>query len=723
MRLAELVARLPGAEISGDAGLEITAVTHDSRRSGPGTLFVGIRGLVTDGTDFAEAARKKGAVAICSEEPPRGEGTWVRVKNAREALALFSAAVLGDPARSLDLVGVTGTNGKTTTSYLIDSALRAAGESVGLVGTVEYRVGNRIAEAVRTTPESSDLQALLREMVDAGVPPRGARGLVALARARARPRPRVQGRGLHQPDARPPRLPRRHGRLLRGQAHALREAAAARRPRDPEPRRRPRRGARARRAAAASGPTRSRTPRRTSSRRSCASASTARACARARPRASLELESALVGRFNVQNVLAALGAGLALGLPPDAVQRGIATLPGVPGRMEKVAAGQDFTVLVDYAHTDDALKNLLETVRGLGPRRVITVFGCGGDRDRTKRPLMGAVAARLSDVVILTSDNPRSEPPEAILDEIRRGIPAARAQDTLVIPDRRDAIARALEMGREGVVVVIAGKGHETYQVLRERTRAVRRPPGGARRARPPRRGGREEVSAVMSASGLSLERVLEATAGRLRRSGAGRARAAVGLDRLAHARAGRALRRDPRAPLRRARLPGGRAGQGRRGRARRARASQAPPPGLALVRVADTTRALAQLARHVRRATSVPVVAVTGSVGKTTTKDMTAELLGTRGPVLKTEGNLNNQYGLPLTLLRLTDEHSAAVLELGMSAAGELRALAAVAEPDVAIDHAHRPGAPRVLRLARRDRATPRPRSWRGSGPAGPRS
>jgi UDP-N-acetylmuramyl-tripeptide synthetase len=153
------------------------------------------------------------------------------------------------------------------------------------------------------------------------------------------------------------------------------------------------------------------------------------------------------------------------------VQRGIAALEGVPGRMERVSSGQDFTVLVDYAHTDDALKNLLETVRGLGPRRVVTVFGCGGDRDRTKRPLMGAVAARLSDVVVLTSDNPRSEPPEAILEEIRRGIPASRAAgDTLVIPDRKDAIARALEMGREGVVVVIAGKGHEPTQVLRDRT-------------------------------------------------------------------------------------------------------------------------------------------------------------------------------------------------------------------------------------------------------------
>jgi len=469
MKLAQLVARLPGAQISGDPNLEITAVTHDSRRSGPGALFVGIRGLVTDGTDFVEAARKKGAAAICSEQPPKGEGTWVRVPDAREALALFSAAVLGDPARSLELVGVTGTNGKTTTSYLIDSALRAAGERVGLVGTVEYRVADRIAEAVRTTPEASDLQALLREMVDAGC-----RRAVLEVSSHSLALKRVHG--LEFKVAIFTNLTRDHldfhgdmdayfaakralfEKLLTSDGHAILnldddragELARVSRGRvwtysleNPK--------ADLFAEELRLGLDRTRLRART-------------------PAGVLELESALVGRFNVQNLLAALGAGLALGLPPDAAQRGIATLPGVPGRMEKVALGQDFTVLVDYAHTDDALKNLLETVRGLGPRRVITVFGCGGDRDRTKRPLMGAVAARLSDVVILTSDNPRSEPPEAILDEIRRGIPASRAQDTLVIPDRRDAIARALEMGREGVCVVIAGKGHETYQVLRDRT-------------------------------------------------------------------------------------------------------------------------------------------------------------------------------------------------------------------------------------------------------------
>ena len=469
MKLAQLVARLPGAETSGDADLEITAVSHDSRRSGPGALFVGIRGLVTDGNDFVEAARKKGAVAICSEEPPRGEGTWVRVGNAREALALCSAAVLGDPARSLDLVGVTGTNGKTTTTYLIDSALRAAGESVGLIGTVEYRVGNRIAEAVRTTPESSDLQALLREMADASC-----RRAVLEVSSHSLALQRVHG--LEFKVAVFTNLTRDHldfhgdmdgyfaakrtlfEKLLRPDGHAILNL-------DDD------RAAELRRVSRGRVWTYSLEDPKADLFAEDLRLGLDRTRLRARtPAGVLELESALVGRFNVQNLLAALGAGLALGLPADAVQRGLATLQGVPGRMEKVALGQDFTVLVDYAHTDDALKNLLETVRGLGPRRVITVFGCGGDRDRSKRPLMGAVAARLSDVVILTSDNPRSEPPEAILDEIRRGIPASRAQDTLVIPDRRDAIARALEMGREGVCVVIAGKGHESYQVRRERS-------------------------------------------------------------------------------------------------------------------------------------------------------------------------------------------------------------------------------------------------------------
>jgi UDP-N-acetylmuramoyl-L-alanyl-D-glutamate--2,6-diaminopimelate ligase len=430
---------------------------------------VALRGLAADGNQFVEAARRKGAVAVCSEAPPAGEGAWVRVASAREALATLSAAFLGDPARSLDLVGVTGTNGKTTTTYLLDSALRAAGEKVGLVGTVEYRVGDRIAEAVRTTPESSDLQALLREMVDAGC-----RRAVLEVSSHSLALKRVHG--LEFRVAVFTNLTRDHldfhgdmdayfaakrvlfERHLREDGHAIVNL-------DDD------RGSEIARASRGTVWTYSLEDPEADLLAEDVRLSLAGTRFRARtPAGVLEVETPLLGLFNVQNVLAALGAGLALGLPPDAVQRGIAALRGVPGRMERVSAGQDFTVLVDYAHTDDALKNLLETVRGLKPRRVVTVFGCGGDRDRTKRPLMGAVAARLSDVIILTSDNPRSEPPEAILDEIRRGIPAARSADTMVVPDRRDAIARALEMGREGVVVVIAGKGHEPHQVLRDRT-------------------------------------------------------------------------------------------------------------------------------------------------------------------------------------------------------------------------------------------------------------
>jgi len=468
MRLDLLAARLPDAVLSGDGATAITAVTHDSRKAGPGSLFVAIKGLAADGNQFVEAARKKGASAVASEHPPQEGSPWLQVRDARQALAALSAAVLGDPAQSLELVGVTGTNGKTTTTYLIDAALRAAGHKVGLLGTVQYRIGDRLADATRTTPESSDLQSLLREMVDAGCSHAvlevsshslelqrvaGCLFRVAVFTNLTRDHLDFHGdmdsyfqakRKLFSDQVRP------DGRAVvnadddRGAAVAAASRAPVwtygiDRPADfrAEDIRLDLEGTRFRLV----GPT-----------------------------GTHELQTALVGRFNVQNLLAAFAASVALGLDPDVVQTGLATVTGVPGRLERVAGAPGFTVIVDYAHTDDALKNLLETVRELGPLRVLTVFGCGGDRDRTKRPLMGAVASRLSDVVIVTSDNPRSEPPEAILEEIQRGMNGGRKAERHAIVDRREAIARALEMARPGDVVVIAGKGHETYQVLRDRT-------------------------------------------------------------------------------------------------------------------------------------------------------------------------------------------------------------------------------------------------------------
>ena len=363
---------------------------------------------------------------------------------------------------------MTGTNGKTTTTYLIDGVLQAAGRSVGILGTVQYRIGNRLVEASRTTPEASDLQHLFREMVDSGCT-----HAVLEVSSHSLSLKRVHGCAFKVAVF--TNLTRDHldfhgdmesyfaaKRTLF--SDLLREDGCAVINLDDEHGEELRRASRGRvltyaiehdadlRAEAVE-----------------LSLKGTRFFVRTRTD-RFEVRTPLVGRFNVQNVLAALGAGFALGVSPEDALRGIASLAGVPGRLQRVDAGQDFAVVVDYAHTDDALKNLLETLRELRPRKLITVFGCGGDRDKTKRPLMGAVASRLSDLVIATSDNPRSEPPEAILQDIGRGIPQSRAAQTEVIVDRREAITRALEVAGPGDVVAIAGKGHETYQVLRDRT-------------------------------------------------------------------------------------------------------------------------------------------------------------------------------------------------------------------------------------------------------------
>ena len=469
MKLADLVAGLPQAAISGDSQPDVRDVVYDSRKAGAGSLFVAIRGLATDGNLYVDAARKKGAVAVASEMEPRPGGPWVQVKDAREALAVLSAAALGHPASRLELVGVTGTNGKTTTTHLIDAALRAAGKTVGLLGTVQYRAGSRIAEAVRTTPEASDLQVLFREMRDAACT-----HAVLEVSSHSLALKRVHGLGFKVAVF--TNLTRDHldfhgdmdnyflakrrlfDTLLRADGHAILNADDDRTPEL---------------AGACPGRVWTYSLGRRPADLQAEAVSLGLEGTRFRvrtPLGSFELQSPLLGRFNVSNLLAAFGAALALEVPPETAIAGLASVPGVPGRLERVEAGQDFTVIVDYAHTDDALKNLLEAMRDLKPGRLITVFGCGGDRDRSKRPLMGAVATRLSDVVVLTSDNPRSEPPEAILQEIQRGMPADRGAERHVAVDRREAIGLALEMAGPGDVVVIAGKGHETYQVLRDRT-------------------------------------------------------------------------------------------------------------------------------------------------------------------------------------------------------------------------------------------------------------
>ena len=469
MRLRDLASRLGDATLHGGPEVEVASVTYDSRKVQPDSLFVAIRGHATDGNRFIEAAQRKGACAVASElEPPAGSTVpWIQVRNARQALAQLAAALHGDPARSLDLVGITGTNGKTTTAFLSDAALRAGGHTTGLLGTVRYRVGDTVLDAVRTTPESSDIQAMFRDMVTAGCD-----AAVLEVSSHSLMLERVAGCVFRVAVF--TNLTRDHldfhgdmesyfaAKRILFERHLNREGVAVINADDDR--------AEALRAVC---------PGRVLTFGLSAPADFMAeeirldlAGTRFRattPVGAIEITTPLLGRFNVENVLAALATAVVFEVPLESAVVGLRATT-VPGRLERIDVGQPFTVLVDYAHTDDALRKLLETVRQLGPKKVITVFGCGGDRDHTKRPLMGAVAARLSERVVVTSDNPRSEPPEAIIEAILRGMNGNRGAEHLAIPDRREAIQTALAMAAPGDVVVVAGKGHETTQTLRDRT-------------------------------------------------------------------------------------------------------------------------------------------------------------------------------------------------------------------------------------------------------------
>jgi UDP-N-acetylmuramoyl-L-alanyl-D-glutamate--2,6-diaminopimelate ligase len=458
-----------GATPHGDLG--IAQVAYDSRKVRPGTLFVAIRGEKTDGNSFVADAAARGAVAIISEQArPESISTdvpWIKVPEARKALASVAANYFGHPAEVLKLVGVTGTNGKTTTSYLVDSILRAAGCEVGLFGTVAYRLVRETRPAIHTTPESLDLQNFLADVVRAG-------GTHAVLEASSHALALDRLWGCPFAVAIFTNLTRDHLdyhktfddyfaaklRLFEGTGAGAPGAVVTNRD---DPYGKQVAGLAARTLTYGIEPGADITARRPS-----LSISGLEFTAET-PIGKIEVRSRLVGRINVYNILAAVGAGVALDLAREVVAAGIAQLPSVPGRFERIDAGQPFLVVVDYAHTDDALRNLLSTAKELSAGgRIITLFGCGGDRDRTKRPLMGEAAGRSSDIVVLTSDNPRSEDPLLIINDAIVGVQRTNAK-VLVEPDRERAIEIALDQARSGDIVLLAGKGHETSQVLRDR--------------------------------------------------------------------------------------------------------------------------------------------------------------------------------------------------------------------------------------------------------------
>jgi UDP-N-acetylmuramoyl-L-alanyl-D-glutamate--2,6-diaminopimelate ligase len=457
------------AAVRAEAGAgSISGIAYDSRHVQRGNVFVALKGQHADGTAFALQAIERGAAVVVSEAPAPADVhvPWTIVDDARLALAQLAATFYRNPSSEMQVIGITGTNGKTTTAYLVASIFDAARIRCGLLGTVGYRVGDEVREATRTTPAAPEVQSLLREMVD-----RGCGACAMEVSSHALSLRRVDGvtfaagvftnltrdhLDFHADMEEYFQAKRRLFEML-GQAPSVINADDPRGSSLVDMAQRPVTYGINRVADIMPGP--------------LTFALEGLKFDVRTPRGTLHVRSSLVGRPNVYNILAAVAMATALGLSFDAIEQGVTALSGVPGRFEVVAGARPgVTVVVDYAHTDDALRNLLETARPLTAGRLITVFGCGGDRDRTKRPLMGVVAGRLSDLVVITSDNPRSEDPIRIMEEIRRGITADTRRDTaqriVSITDRREAISKAIELARPGDLVLIAGKGHEKYQVI-----------------------------------------------------------------------------------------------------------------------------------------------------------------------------------------------------------------------------------------------------------------
>jgi len=471
MKLREVLSGIDVVGMAGSAETDIVAIACDSRNVVPGTLFVALPGFKTDGNLFVREALARGAAAIVSQAPPPEplpSAAWIQTDLPRRALALTAAIFYGHPAESLRLVGITGTNGKTTTAYLLDSILQAAGLVAGLAGTVEWRTPAGTHPSSNTTPESLHLQRMLAEVRDAG----GSHAVLEVSSHSlmmdrlwgchfavavftnltrdhldyhndlenyfAAKRRLFEGTGAGAPDVAVINTDDPRGVLLTGLAgrtltYGLRNGAQI-------------------------------------TARKVQSSWEGLEFTAQTPAGKFEVRSSLTARINVYNILAAIAAALALEVPLPVIEKGIAQLESVSGRFQRVDEGQPFLVVVDYAHTDDALRNVITTARELNPAgRIITLFGPGGEKDRTKRPLMGEAAGSLSDLVILTSDNPRSEDPLLIINDVLVGMQKVDGNYRIEL-DRERAIEIAFAEALPGDTVLLAGKGHETVQILKDQT-------------------------------------------------------------------------------------------------------------------------------------------------------------------------------------------------------------------------------------------------------------
>jgi UDP-N-acetylmuramoyl-L-alanyl-D-glutamate--2,6-diaminopimelate ligase len=462
-----LVDRLPDVKMLGSGAVEISGLCYDSRRASPGDLFIAVQGTFCDGSRYITEAVEKGAVAVLTDKPiePRPPVPVALVKDARSAKAHVASVFYRHPSRRLDCIGITGTNGKTTVSYMLNAILEQDGRPTGLVGTICHQIGRKSVPSTNTTPDSIDLQRYLAEMVDENL---SAAVMEVSSHALVQARVGL----LHFKVGVFTNLTREHldyhitmEEYERAKsllfASLPQSATAVINADDPA-------------AGAMQEACRCKMVRYGFSPGVDVTAELRRldidgfSMILKTPTGDVDVTSRLPGRFNVMNAMAASAAALALGVPLAAVKSGFESLKSIKGRMESIDCGQDFRIIVDYAHTSDALANLLSSLKPLTQGRLITVFGCGGDRDRSKRPLMAKTATSLSNHTVITSDNPRTEDPDSIIRDILAGVVEEGNYDVEI--DRRKAIETAINMAGGGDIVVIAGKGHENYQILKDGT-------------------------------------------------------------------------------------------------------------------------------------------------------------------------------------------------------------------------------------------------------------
>ncbi len=689
---------------------EIMSIHYKSQDVRQNGLFVAIPGLVADGHDFIDAALARGASALITQKPVNRDIITIEVDNTRKALAAVSAMFYGNPSESLFVIGITGTNGKTTTAYLIENILSKAGFKVGVIGTINYHYSGKTFNNPVTTPESLDLQRILAEMLNNGITHvvmEVSSHSIDLHRIencrfdvgvftnltqdhldyhkdmnsywackkkfftdilRSGPKKDRAIAVINCDDERGKELAK--SLIVNARSSKLKILRLSDQMIQPKKIKYDPAGI-------------------------MGTISTTEG--------EFDFKSPFVGKHNLKNIICATGVGIALNIPLTAIKAGIEETPCVRGRLETIPNDIGRFIYVDYAHTPDALKQVLLSLRSLTRGRIICIFGCGGDRDKEKRPQMGEIAGSFSDFSIITSDNPRTEEPMEIIRQVLGGMEKAvkslHKKRYVIEPDRKKAILLGITASQPGDTVLIAGKGHETYQIIGNKT--------------VPFDDKKEAEKALLSEAGKanpekqnpmpwSTVEILNATNGELISGDTGSSFAGISIDsrRISagdifvaiigkvydgHSFAGDVIKRGIRGII-----------------INKEKADNLPftkqqEQNVVCVAVDDTIKALGDLASFNRKRSNVSVVAITGSNGKTTTKDMTAAVASRKYCTLSTEGNFNNEIGLPLTLLRLNPDHKWAVLELGMNSPNEIGRLADICSPDIGvitnISHAHLEG------------------------------